>query len=1159
MTFYEVLEEIIVLLQRHRRVSYRALRRQFNLDDAYLEDVKAEIIAVQQLAVDQDGSMLVWAGDARVVTTLAPSTPLQSASPQAMLADQRLPVAPLGEPQTLVAERRQLTVMFCDLVGSTELASRLDPEDLREVLRMYQETCTEVIRHFEGYIAQYLGDGLLVYFGYPQAHEDGAHRAVYTGLGIIDAMRTLQTRLEQEWGVRVTVRLGIHTGLVVVGDIGEGARKEQLALGETPNVAARLQSVAAPNTVLISAATHHLVQGSFACQLLDAQALKGVVQPMAVYQVLQSSWQPSSLDTIRGGLTPLVGRELEVTLLHERWAQVKDSMGQVVVLSGEAGIGKSRLVQVLKEHATAEPHMWLECRCSPYHQNTALYPAIDLLQRVLQWQRDDPPDTRLQKLETALTPYHLALAEAVPLTAALLSLPLPADRYPSLFLTPQHQKQKTFEVMLTLLLELASQQPVLLLVEDLHWVDPSTLDFLTLLVDQAPTTRLCILLTCRPMFRAPWEARAHIAQLTLSRLRRHQVEQMVKYIAGGKTLPPEVVQQVVTRTDGVPLFVEELTKTILASGWLSEREGHYELSGFLPALAIPATLHDSLMARLDRMVTAKGVAQLAAALGRRFHYALLHAVSPLDEATLQRELRQLVAADLVYQQGLPPHAVYMFKHVLIQEAAYQSLLKSTRQHYHQQIAQVLAARFPETAVTQPELLAHHYTEAGLPAQAIPYWLQAGQGAVGRSANAEAIGHLTRGLEVLKTLPETPESIQQELTFLLALCAPLSMLRGHTAPEVERVYTRAQELCRQAGDSEQLFVVLRNFRGFFLDRAQLQTAREFGEQCFALAQRLQNPFLLQEAHMMLGSTLFYQGEFVSARAYLEQGIAMYDIQHRRLLDLRRTDSGVMCLAHVAWTLWMLGYPEHALTRSQEACTLAQQLSHAYSLGFALHFAGTLYQYRREVQPTQEQADAVMALAREQGFVRWLAGGMVRQGWVLAQQGAVAQGIEQIQQGLSTWRTMGGALGLPHFLARLAEAYGKGGQAAAGLDVVAEALAMVHQHGQQYYEAELHRLKGELLLQSGANGPASEVCVPPSAIDNPHAAEAEACLQQALDIACRQQARFFELRAVMSLSRLWQQQGKREAARQRLAEIYDWFTEGFDTPDLQDARALLETLR
>jgi predicted ATPase len=377
--------------------------------------------------------------------------------------------------------------------------------------------------------------------------------------------------------------------------------------------------------------------------------------------------------------------------------------------------------------------------------------------------------------------------------------------------------------------------------------------------------------------------------------------------------------------------------------------------------------------------------------------------------------------------------------------------------------------------------------------------------------------------------------------------------------VEHVYTRAQELCRQAGDSEQLFLVLRNFRGFFLDRAQLQTAREFGEQCFALAKRLPNPFLLQEAHMMLGSTLFYQGEFVSARTYLEQGIAMYDIQHRRSLDLRRTDSGVMNLAHAAWTLWMLGYPEHALARSQEACTLAQQLSHAYSLGFALHFAGTLYQYRREVQPTQEQAEAVMALAREQGFVRWLAGGMVRQGWALAQQGAVAQGIEQMQQGLSTWRAMGGALGLPHFLARLAEAYCQGGQVAAGLDAVTEALALIDQHGQRYYEAELHRLKGELLLQSGAEALASAVCGSPSALDNPYAAEAEVCLQQALDIACQQQARFFELRAVMSLSRLWQQQGKRVAARQRLTEIYDWFTEGFDTPDLQDARALLDTLR
>ena len=573
------------------------------------------------------------------------------------------------------AERRQLTVLFCDLVDSTVLASQLDPEDLREVVRAYQDTCAKVIARFEGHIAQYLGDGLLVYFGYPLAHEDDAQRAVRAGLGIVEALGQLNTRLAQERGVQLAVRLGIHTGLVVVGEVGGGTRQEQLALGETPNLAARLQGIAAPNTLVISAATFQLLGGFFACQPLGTPLLKGLAQPLAVYRVLYESMARSRLEAAGStGLTPLVGREQEIGLLRERWAQVKDGVGQVVLLSGEAGIGKSRLVQVLKEQVATEPQAWLTpCQCSPYYQNTALYPLIDLLERVaLRFEREESPQQKLSKLEGFLVQYGLPLAEAVPLFAALLSLPLPAD-YAPLTLSPEQQKQQTLHALLTILLRIAAQQPVLFVMEDLHWVDPSTLELLSLLVDQGPTARILALFTFRPDFSPPWTGRSHLTQVTLHRLPRRQAAEMIRQVAHGKALPPEVVEQIVAKTDGVPLFVEELTKMVLESGLLQEREERYELTGPLPPLAIPATLHDSLMARLDRLATVKGLAQLGATLGREFSYELLQAVSPWDEETLQRGLHQLVEAEFLYQRGLPPQATYLFKHALIQDAAYQSL------------------------------------------------------------------------------------------------------------------------------------------------------------------------------------------------------------------------------------------------------------------------------------------------------------------------------------------------------------------------------------------------------------------------------------------------------------------------------------------------------
>ncbi|MBI3756512.1 MAG: AAA family ATPase [Deltaproteobacteria bacterium] len=1159
MKFSEVVTQTLAWLQRDGRVSYRALKREFDLDDEFLEDVKAELIEAKRVAIDENGKVLVWMGDDSLASSVQS---LESKSPR----------PPIPSPQTLdprlkdsrlnAGERRQLTVMFCDLVGSTALSEQLDPEDLRKVVRAYQETCTTVIRRYDGHLAQYLGDGLLVYFGYPVAHEDDAQRAVRTGLEIVSALQSLSSPspfqgegrsegnattqpLESPHssplpqGARgLQVRIGIHTGLVVIGEIGSSEKCEILALGETPNIAARLQGLAEPDTVAISAVTQRLVAGLFESQDLGPQTLKGFSIPLSVYQVKRESTTQSRFEAaVSKGLTPLVGREEELGLLRRRWEQAKTGEGQVVLLSGEPGIGKSRLVQTLKEHVMVEGATRIEFRCSPYHQNSAFYPIIEHLQRLLQFERADSPQAKLTKLQQALAAYRFPRADTLPLLATLLSLPQP-EGIPPLTLSPQKQKQKTQEALVAWIVEEAEKAAVYCAWEDLHWIDPSSLDVLTLVLDQAPTTRLLALLTFRPEFTSPWGNRSHLSQMTLSRLGSSQVEAMVERVAGGKALPAEVVQQIVAKTDGVPLFVEELTKMVVESEF--DVGARHAMS--LQALGIPATLQDALMARLDRLGPTKEIAQLGATIGREFSYDLLAAVSSLDEEKLQHGLKQLVEAELVYQRGLLPQANYLFKHALIQDTAYQSLLKSTRQQYHRQIAQVLEERFPETQANQPELLAHHYTEAGLIKQAIPYWQRAGERASQHSAYMEAIAHLTKGLELLQPLPDTPERVQQELTLQLALAAPLIITKGYTVPAVERVYTRALELCRQLGETPQLFSTLVGLWTFHLMRAEYKTARELAEQCLSLAQNAHNPLFLLGAHLMLGDTLFWLGEFALAQEHLEEGIALYDPQQHRS---SQEDPGVVCLCYATAVLWLLGYADQALQRSHGTLTLAQKLSHPYSLVYALSWAAVLHLFRQEVQATQEWAEAAIALSTEHGFPHWLASGTMWRGWALAEQGRGEEGITQIRQGLAAYRAMGAEQAVPYFLALLAEAYGKVGQAEEGLSTLSEALMLVNKTGARWYEAELYRLKGELLLAQEGLREKTE--------------EAEECFLRAIAVARKQEAKSLELRAVMSLGRLWQQQGKKDEACQMLAEIYNWFTEGFDTKDLQDAKALLEELR
>jgi class 3 adenylate cyclase/predicted ATPase len=1032
MTFEEILDQATAMLQRRGRVSYRTPTLQFHLTEESLAALKEELIEVQHLAVDHDGRMLVWMGEAWTTSAASSPQPLQGLSP--------------ATPQAPEAERRQLTVLFCDLVDSTALARQLDPEDLRVVVRAYQATCAAVIQRFDGHIAQYLGDGLLVYFGYPQAHEDEVQRAVRSGLGMVEAVGRLNTRLEREYGVRLAVRLGIHTGLVVVGEIGSGGRQEQLALGETPNIAARLQGLAAPDTVVLSAATAHLIHGYFVCQPLGAQALKGLPQPLQVYRVLHESGAQTRLDvaTVRG-LTPLVGRDEEVGLLQRRWDQATAGLGQVVLLSGEAGIGKSRLVQMLKEHITSEPHTRIEWRGSPYHQQSALSPVIDQLQRLLRGHHDVPPAEQLRTLEGALTASGVALPEAVPLLAALLSLPLPAA-YAPLTLPPQRQRQHTLETLLTWLHAEARRQPVLLIVEDLHWLDPSTLELLSLLIEQCAPRRLCLVLTARPEFHPPWAMLAHCTTLTLRRLAPAEVGRLVTHVVGDKAFPPAVLQEVVRKTDGVPLFVEELTKTVLASGLLEEQADRYALHGPLPPLAIPATLHDALLARLDRLAAAKVIAQLGATIGRTFAYEVVQAVASLDAATLQGALAQLVAAEIVTQRGLPPQATYTFKHALIQDAAYASLLRRTRQQYHQRIAQVLTERFPETTEMQPELLAHHYTQAGLAAHAIPYWQQAGQQALQRSANLEAVQHVTKGLEMLTMLPETPTLAQQELDLQITLGSALMATKGVTAPEVKQTYTRARALCAQVGDTPQLLPTLWGLCRFYLGRGALPTARELGEQLDRLAQRAADPTHRLEAHDALGTTLFFLGEYPAARTHLEQGIALTDPTVERTLALRHgMASGVMCLAYMANALWCLGAPAQAVQRSQEALAQAHELAHLYSLAAVQFWAAWLHYRRRDVPAVQAQAEALVSLATTHGFALHVGTGTCWRGWALALQGQGEVGLADLRQGLAAVVATGAEVWRSLFLILLAEAAGHVGQVAEGLCLLAEALATLQASG------------------------------------------------------------------------------------------------------------------
>ena len=1137
MKFSELVTNATAWLKREGRVSYRALRLEFNLGDAMLEALTEELIEIKECAVDKDGKMMVWSGESRV---------------EAEIRIREVSAAPDGAPRIefealdTTAERRQLSVMFCDLVGSTVLSERLDPEDLRQVIRTYQDTAATIIDAHDGHIAQYLGDGLLVYFGYPRAHEDDARRAVHAGLEIINAIKTISVPGQADEVQHLAVPVGIHTGLVVVGEVGTGDRREQLALGQTPNVAARIQASAEPNTLVISSATAQLVAGSVDLEELGTQRLGGVTAPLAVSRVV------GVLDDSKGvlhagsgsGVPFLLGRHEELGLLLRRWEQSKKGQGQTFLIKGEAGIGKTALTQAISAYAVREGFTRLTFYCSPYHRNSPFHPLIAHLKRMFRFEPDDSSSVKLEKIERVLERFHpFKLTEVVPLFASLFSLELNHEQYAPLDIGPEQQRQRTHEALNAWMVEEAKRRPALLIWEDVHLADPSTLELLELTFGETATIPVMNVLTYRSDFAPSWNLRSHMTQVTLDRLERSEVEAMITGLSEGKTLPAQVVDEIVDKTDGVPLFVSELTKMVLESDFLHVVDDRYELATqTLPSLAIPATLQDLLMARLDRWPEVRDIAQLGAVLGRDFSYEMIAKLSSVDESALRDRLAQLVDTELLNQQGRPPRAKYFFRHVLIRDAAYGSLLRSVRQHYHQQIAQLLEDQFPDTADVQPERVAHHYTEAELVEQALPYWLRAGERAVERWANAEAIAHYTRGLDVLQALPDTQARDQHELNLQMALGLPLMNAKGWGAPDVERVFNRARDLCQQLGETPKLFGILAGLCVFDLaGRSEMKVAGELAEQLLQLAEHENDTALLLQAHMANALTFFYRGEVTAARVHIERSISVYDpSQHHALIAVAGLDVGVAAYGYDALSLWLLGYPDQARAHSGEALTLAEELQHPFSSVWASVLAAMLHKLLGEKQATQDHVDAAIMRAQERGLTLFLSWARILQSAHLAAQGQHEPAVIQARASLNVFPASGTAVWEPFYRAQLAEIHGQAGELDEGLAVLAEALEINDRRGERWYEAELYRLEGELRMQSSDRQ------------------AAEASFQKALEIAIAQQAKSLELRAATSLAQLWQRQGKRDDAQRLLEGVCKWFTEGLDTSDMHVAKSLLKSI-
>jgi predicted ATPase/class 3 adenylate cyclase len=1040
------------------------------------------------------------------------------------------------------AERRQVTVMFCDLVGSTALSARLDPEDLREVIGRYHACVARTVSRCDGFVAKYMGDGVLVYFGYPQAHEDDAEQAVRAGLALVNAVGELEAPGQLQ------LRIGIATGLVVVGDlIGAGSAQEQAIVGETPNLAARLQASAEPNAIVIAESTRRLIGALFELADLGPQSLKGFAEPQRAWRVLAENRALGRFEALRSGATPLVGREEELELLLRRWTQAKTGNGRVVLITGEAGIGKSRLTAALIERVAGEPHTRLRYFCSPQHTDSALYPIIGQIERAADLAHDDAPRAKLDKLD-ALLAHSSTSPEDAWLFAEMLSL-ANDGRYPALALPPEQRRARTLGALIARVEALARQCPVLMIFEDAHWSDPTSLEAFGRTIDRIAKLRVLLVMTFRPEYAPPWIGLPDVTALTLNRLAAGEAGTLIDRIAANHALPAGVRRDIIERTDGIPLFVEEMTKAVLEAG--SERAaGDVAASVPFAAVAVPASLQASLMARLDRLGAAKRVAQIGAAIGREFSHALLAAVVGEPEAELGNALDRLVAAGLLFRQSVPPHATYLFKHALVQDAAYGTLLREGRRALHARIADILEGRFAEIADRQPELLARHYAEAGLVEKATHFLGKAGQQSLERSALVEAIEQISRALALIAALPATTALRREQLGLQVALITPLLHVKGHASPEARAAAEQARLLIEQAqtlgeapDDPLLPFAALYGIWVRFFAAFDGDMARGLAEQFLALAEKQDAIAPRLIAHRIVGITSLIGGEIATGRAHLDRGISLYDPTADRALAIRfGVDSRVSILCLRSWALWLLGYPQAALADVDQAVETARDIGQAATLMYALvHCAWPCAWTGNDVAAEGLLREAV-ALAEQTGGLQWKGAGVALLGCVLTLRGNAAEAIDAITSGLADYRAAGTTLWQPSIFGYLAAARADLGQLDEAWHWILEALARAESTKEKWAEAEIHRVAGEIALRSPV----------------PDAARAEAYFNAALAIARRQQAKSWELRTATSYARLMRNQGRAREARDLLAPVYGWFTQGFGTKDLKEAKALLAEL-
>jgi class 3 adenylate cyclase/predicted ATPase len=1171
MTPNELLTAVVALLQREGRVSYRMLKRRFSVDDAYLEDLKEELIYAKRLAVDEDGKVLVWLGEGQVIAarTLTPLTPQAPASytPPHLAERIRAEQVAMEARGASEGERKTITALFADIKGSMALMEDLDPEEARSIIDPVLALMMEAVHRYEGYVAQSTGDGIFAFFGAPLAHEDHSQRALFAALRMQEESRRLAEQLRVEKGLpSLQIRVGINTGEVVM----RGVRKDDLhtdytPIGHSTGLASRMEGLATPGSIVVSEHTYKLTEGYFECKPLGAVRVKGVSAPVSIYEVLGVGPLRTRLQVAaRRGLVRFVGRHSEMAQLQRALEQAKAGHGQIVGVMGEPGVGKSRLFHEFKLLSLGGC-LVLDAYSVSHGKASAYLPVIELLKSYFEIQPSDDERKRREKITGKVLTLDRSLEETLPYLFALLGIeeqPSPLQQ-----MDAQIRRRRTFEALKRLFLRESLNQPLILIFEDLHWIDTETQGFLDVLSESVASARLLLLVNYRPEYRHEWGQKTYYTQLRLAPLGQAEVEELLAFLLGSDASLTPLKQMILEKTQGTPFFMEEVVQTLAEEGVLSGERGQYRLEHAPSVLHISPTVQGVLAARIDRLgAEEKALLQQLAVIGRELPLSLVRQVVSYPEEDLYGLLAALQHKEFLYEQPAFPEVEYRFKHALTQEVAYGMVLQDRRRGLHERTARAIEELYNATVEDHYGELAHHYSHSDNTQKAIDYLRRAGQQAVQRSANVEAISHLTKGLALLKTLPDTLERAQQELTLHLTLGGPLQAIRGFSSPEVKATYARARELCQQVGETRQLFPALLGLRTFHQVRGEFRTARELGEQLLSLAQREHDPALLVEAYWALGSTLCQLGEFGAARAYQEQSLTLYDAQryssHEFLYGL---EPGVFGLGYAALVLWQLGYPDQARQQSAAAWTLAQERSYPYSLAAARGYAAMTHQLRREQPLTQEWVEAGITLAREHGFPGLLGEGAVLRGWARAEQGQSEEGISQIRQGLATYEAIGAGLFHSYYLALLAEAYGKAGQAEDGLAALGEALTVVDKSGERFYEAELYRLKGELMLQREARGWRLETSPPsPQAsslkplVSRAVEQEAEGYFLKAIEITRQQQAKSLELRAVMSLSRLWQQQGKKKEARQLLAEVYGWFTEGFDTKDLQEAKALLDVL-